>query len=233
MARGVLFRAATLSGLPPGTRVAFRWLPRPESAVLDLAIQTAGLVSVPVTDPASAVERGARAWAGDAPPDSLPVVAEAREMTLRDRPAGGVLVDGGTVLDQKDLLAAAERLQKSIAPGGGEREIVVAARAPESRADRELLAWATVHGAAVLLAPGPESLVGSAVWARPTLFHGSSAELAAFRRAVEQEKRPFWDRRAGRLPFGRLRTVLWSGEEEPSEEDLRFWKGRGVRVGQP
>ena len=51
----------------------------------------------------------------------------------------------------------------------------------------------------------------------------------ALRRAVEQEKRPFWDRKRDRLPFGRLRTVLWSGEEPPPE-DRRFWEERGVRL---
>jgi len=126
---------------------------------------------------------------------------------------------------QEELIAAAERLQEAI--GGAEREIVVVGRAPERWADRAFFSWATVAGAAVLLAPDPSSLVGTAVWARPTVFHGSSAEVAALRRAVEQEKPRFWERRAGRLPFGRLRVVLC---EEPAEEERRFWEGRGVRV---
>ncbi|MFP5287115.1 MAG: hypothetical protein ACLGI9_15345, partial [Thermoanaerobaculia bacterium] len=71
----------------------------------------------------------------------------------------------------------------------------------------------------------PASLIGSAVWARPTVFHGTAAELKALRLAVEQEKPPFWDRRAGRLPFGRLRVVLC---EEPVEEG--FWVEHGVRL---
>jgi hypothetical protein len=218
MARGVALWAAALSDLPPGTRAAFAWSPLPESAALDLAIQAAGLVADLSGDPSST-------WIEES---TLPSWEKAGEVTLPDRPAGGVVVDSGTVLSQEDLLAAAERIQQAI--GAGAREIVVVGRAPERRPDRELLAWATVYGAAVLLAPSPESLVGSAVWARPTLFHGTAAEVATFRRAVEQEKPPFWVRKAGRLPFGRLRTVLWSGEEEPGEEDLRFWQERGVRL---
>jgi hypothetical protein len=96
--------------------------------------------------------------------------------------------------------------------------------------DRILLSWSTVYGSALLLAPSPESLVGSAVWARPTVFCGTASELAAFRRAVEQEKPPFWDRKKSRLPFGRLRTVLWIGEV-PSGEERGFWEERGVRTG--
>lgn len=124
---------------------------------------------------------------------------------------------------QEELIAAANRLQEAI--GGEGREIVVVGRAPERWPDRAFLSWATVAGAAVLLAPDPASLIGSAIWARPTVFHGTAAELRALRLAVEQEKPPFWDRKAGRLPFGRLRVVLC---EEPVEEG--FWVERGVRL---
>ena len=198
---------------------------------LDLAIQAAGLVSVPVTDPARARERGARAWAapaGTAGPEglehvSLPSWEPARDADFPDRPAGGVMVEREVA--QEELIAAAERWQQAVAGEG--REIVVIGRAPERWPDRAFFSWATVHGAAVLLAPDPSSLVGSAVWARPTVFYGTAAELKALRHAVEQEKPPFWDRKAGRLPFGRLRVVLC---EEPVEEEQAFWEGRGVRV---
>ena len=133
-----------------------------------------------------------------------------------------MLVD--RVFTQEELIAEAERLQDAI--GGEGREIVVAGRVPERWPDRALFSWATLAGAAVLLAPEPSSLVGSAAWARPTVFHGTSAELKALRHSVEQEKPPFWDRKAGRLPFGRLRVVIC---EEPFEED--FWRERRVRPG--
>jgi hypothetical protein len=121
---------------------------------------------------------------------------------------------------QEELIAAVDRLQI----GGEGREIVVIGRAPERWADRVFFSWATVNGAAILLAPDPSSLIGSAIWARPTVFHGTVAELKALRRAVEEEKPPFWDRREGRLPFGRLRVVLC---DEPFEEE--FWRERRVR----
>ena len=196
---------------------------------LDLAIQAAGLVSVPVTDPAQARERGARAWAGPSGKSgpeglehvSLPAWESAREAAWPDRPAGGVMVE--REVTQEELTSAAERLQQAI--GGEGREIVVIGRAPERWPDRVFFSWATVAGAAVLLAPDPSSLVGSAIWARPTVFHGTATELKALRHAVEQEKPHFWDRRADRLPFGRLRVVLC---EELVERD--FWEARGVRV---
>ncbi|HWN43719.1 MAG TPA: hypothetical protein VNW71_15950 [Thermoanaerobaculia bacterium] len=183
-----------------------------------------------MTDPGQARERGARAWAGlagSAGPEflehiSLPSWEAARDLAFPDRPAGGVMVE--REVTQEELIAAVDRLEI----GGEGREIVVVGRAPERWADRVFFSWATVHGAAILLAPDPSSLVGSAVWARPTVFHGTAAELKALRRAVEQEKPPFWDRRADRLPFGRLRVVLC---EELAEEERRFWEGRGVRVG--
>jgi hypothetical protein len=184
-----------------------------------------------VTDPAQARERGARAWAGPSGKSgpeglehvSLPAWESARDADFPDRAAGGVMVE--REVPQEELIAAADRLQQAI--GGEGREIVVIGRAPERWADRAFFSWALVQGAAVLLAPDPASLIGSAVWARPTVFHGTTAELKALRQAVEQEKPPFWDRRAGRLPFGRLRVVLC---EEPSPEERRFWEGRGVRV---
>ena len=222
--------AAPLAHLPPGTPTAFLWNPRPPAVALDLAIQAAGLVSVPVTDLAKL--KGARAWAGPggtAGPEglehvSLPSWDSARAADLPDRPAGGVLVEGREV-GQEELVAAAERMQESI--GGEGREIVVAGRSPERWPDRVLFAWATLSGAALLLAPDPASLVASAIWARPTVFQGTPAELKALRLAVEQEKAPFWDRREDRLPFGRLRVVLC---EELAEEERRFWEGRGVRT---
>jgi hypothetical protein len=188
---------------------------------LDLAIQAAGLVSVPVSDPAAAA---GRAWVDEKDINDSKDGKDDKD--LPDRPAGGV-VAGLEELSQEELIAAADRIQEAVGQGRG-REIVVLGRSPERWPDRALLSWATVQGAAVLLAPDPASLIASAVWARPTLFYGNTAELAAFRRAVEEEQPPFWARKQGRLPFGRLWTVLC--EREISLEDRRFWEGRGVRA---
>lgn len=201
---------------------------------LDLAIQSAGLVSVPVADPAEALKRGARAWAGSGNPDGIEPIAlpdwlpdreTPREPAFPDRPAGGVLVES-VEISQDELAAAADRIQRAIGEGGegSQREIVVLGHAPGRWPGRAVLAWATVYGAATLLSD-PGGLVGSAVWARPTVFHGTASELAAFRRAVEEERPPFWDRKKDRLPFGRLRAVLCD-----EEVDRGFWEGRGVSV---
>lgn len=201
---------------------------------LDLAVQSAGLVSVPVADPSEALKRGARAWAGSGSPDGIERIAlpdwlpdreTPREPAFPDRLAGGVLVEG-VEISQGELAAAAERIQRAVGEGR-QREIVVLGHAPERWPGRAVLAWATVYGAATLLSD-PGGLVGSAVWARPTVFHGTASELSAFRRAVEEEKPPFWDRRKDRLPFGRLRTVLC--HECNDEVDRGFWEGRGVSV---
>jgi hypothetical protein len=175
--------------------------------VLDLAIQAAGLISAPGSQGAPDLPP----WNGDG------------EGQIPDRRAGGVMVEDREV-EQEHLIAAAGTFQEALAPGDGEREIVVM-----GRLDRTLLSWSTLYGSALLLAPSPDNLVGSAVWARPTLFCGNAAELAAFRHAVEQEKPPFWARKKDRLPFGRLRTVIWT-EGGPSDEERGFWEGRGVRV---
>jgi hypothetical protein len=196
---------------------------------LDLAIQAAGLVSIPVTDTKQAALRGATIWA-DVGGGSSPLGGEWLE-TGGGQEGGAVVIEDERVrtLSPEDLTAAADRIQDAIAPGEG-REIAVLGGSPELWPNRALLTWATVHGAALVLAPTPDSLVSSAVWARPTLFLGTAAELTALRRAVEREQRPFWDRRRGRLPFGRLRTVLWSGEEELSQEQVGFWIARGCSL---
>lgn len=150
----------------------------------------------------------------------LPDWDDPREPAL---PSGdGRTLVGEVEVSQEELAGAAGSIQDRIAEGTG-REIVVLGHAPESWPDRAVLAWATLQGAATLLAD-PASLVGSAVWARPTVFHGTAAEVEAFRRAVEEEKPPFWDRGKGRLPFGRLRTVLCA-----EEVDRGFWEETGVR----
>ncbi len=86
-----------------------------------------------------------------------------------------------------------------------------------------MLSWATVTGAAVALEPEPGLRIATVAWVRPTVFHGSAAEISALRAWVEKGKRRG-------LPFGRLRTVLVAGEELGREE-AAFWSGRGVKLG--
>ena len=145
---------------------------------------------------------------------------------------GGVVVQGASgeaVLLQGDLVAAAERFGEGIpALPAGRRHVVVVAGFAGDPVERALLSWATVTGAAVLLEPEPLHLVPAAIWARPTLFAGSAADLVRLRAAVEADEAGFkiFGRRR-RLPFGRLCAVLVTEGEMPPEEQA-FWEDRGV-----
>jgi hypothetical protein len=194
-----------LSGLPPGSRASFLYKSLPESVILDLAIQAAGLVSAP------AAARGADPW----------IEIEGGE--VRISPPGPPSPGGEPVAwTAAELAAAGERLGEEIGPGEG-REIAVLGGPLESPVERTMLAWATLAGAAVVLEPDPALRAATAAWARPTVFHGSPDEIAALRAWAEKE-------RGRRLPFRRLRTVLVSGDGTLAAADAAFWRGRGVRV---
>jgi hypothetical protein len=214
IARRVLERAEGLTGRPPGSRLSFIYVPRPEDVVLDLAIQTAGLVSAPV---------------GSSPPDPL----SHRPPPNRERgnlAGGAVVVRNGEVVEvtAAELVEMAERVQGEIQASGG-REIVVLSGPLEDPVERAMLAWATVAGAAVVLEPNPAYRVATAAWVRPTVFHGTREEIAGLRQWVEKERRGFW-RHDPRLPFRRLRTVLVTGRHEILPEEMNFWGDRGVLV---
>ena len=127
-----------------------------------------------------------------------------------------------------DWVGVAERVRAEIgAPPKRSREIVVLSGPLDRPEERAMLSWATVAGAAVVLEPNPDFRVATAAWVRPTVFHGTVAEIAALRGWVEKEGKG-WLRRRVRLPFRRLRRVLVVGEMEMEEK--RFWEGRGVGV---
>ncbi|HSK80884.1 MAG TPA: hypothetical protein VLQ45_30810 [Thermoanaerobaculia bacterium] len=207
----VSFWAERLGEIPPGTRVAFADLPRPATVVLDLAVQAAGLVAVPARSEGDL--EGCRIWVDvETDPDSgAPAGLERLRLPASgagaglapSRTAGGVVVhrEGRAVeLSQRDLISLADRVQAQIPPPPKPvRDILVAGRSLADFEDRAVLAWATVTGAAVLLPPSPESRVATASWARVTVFHGTEAEAAALRAAVETG--------SGRR-FSRLRAVL-------------------------
>jgi hypothetical protein len=203
-----------LSPLPAGSRAAFRYDASPESVILDLALQAAGLVSVPNG------EREDSYW------------IERRGLEIETSPpgssretgndAGAVVRMGGEAVTwtTAEIVTAAERLQGEIGEAG-EREIAVLGGPLEDPLERTIMAWATLSGAAVVLEPAPALRAATAAWVRPTVFHGTPAEIADLRVRVGK-------RRKGRLPFRRLRTVLVSGEI--SEEEAGFWRERGVGV---
>ncbi len=197
--------AEKLSSLTAGTRVPFLYDGQMEAVIRDLAIQAAGLVSVP--------SRTLTPYPPLPTPPSLP----HRE---RGDVAGAVVQ--GVEMSAAELVGMGERIQEEIGPSE-KREIVVLGGPLEEETERAMLSWATVTGAAVVLEPNPASRVATAAWVRPTVFHGSPAEIAGLRAWVEKEKRK-------RLPFRRLRTILVIGTEGLAREDEAFWGGRGARV---
>jgi hypothetical protein len=195
---------------PAGSRAAFLYKADPESVILDLAIQAAGLVSAPASE-----RRDEPVWI-----EPLPSGLTSRHPLERE--AGGVVTSTGE-WTAAELVAAGERLREVI-QAQGKREIVVLGGPLQDPVERTMLAWAILAGAAVVLEPNPALRPATAAWVRPTVFHGSPGDIAVLRTHVAKVRK--W-----RLPFRRLRTVLATGEM--AAEDQAFWGGRGVRVAAP
>lgn len=127
------------------------------------------------------------------------------------------------------LLAAGRALQAALLPARS-RDVAVLA-APLAGPARLLLAWAVLTGAALVLEPDPAVLAATAAWARPTVFLGDAAAVAALRARVPSP--PFLARLLSRrrppLPFGRLRALVVAGPPLPAEE-ATFWTARGVAL---
>jgi len=175
-------------------------------------------------------------------PAGLPVGAPASELSFEAVLADLALQAAGEAvtvrgpgdqpisLTAADLAQAAEALSRELPQKPG-REILVLGGALDDPATRALLSWATVAGAALLLEHDAGSVVGSAVWARPTLLAGAAEEIAGLRRAAERQEQG-WLRRLReqkQRPFGRLHTVFSTDVSLPPEE-ADFWRGRGVGV---
>jgi len=249
VAREVMARAEGLSEIAAGSRYAFAYTARPEDIVLDLAVQAAGLVSQPMSSPpppspprpsspapslpATPGEEGEKQEEAVFFPSPGVVGREGagEGSGVRARAGGAAVVrDGEPVeLSAAELIAMAEQLQKQIG-STSRRDIVVLSGPLEIPEERAMLAWATLAGAAVVLEPNPALRVATAAWVRPTVFHGTAAELAALRGWAEKERK-VWLRRGPRLPFRRLRSVLVTGPEALRAEEEAFWRERGVRIG--
>lgn len=201
-----------LSALPAGTRTGFSYAPRPEFVILDLAIQAAGLLSAP------GERREGDAWVEIA--DGKLNVSSG---SASSESAGGAMVTvAGEPVEwtAAELVAAGEQLQRDIGASGS-REIVVLGGALGDPVERTMLSWATLTGAAVVLEPDPALRAATAAWVRPTVFHGTPAEIADLRARVKRKRG---------LPFRRLRTVLVAGWQVLAPEDEAFWRQRGVQV---
>jgi hypothetical protein len=209
-ARRVEAEAAAFAGLPAGAHVPFLYHPAPASLLTDLAIQAAGRVPLPLVE--------------GAPP---PAVEEHGGEVM-------VWMSGGEWVEwsREDLLAAAAAVGRAVAPAGpplGGREILVSCRSLAEPAERAVLAWALLEGAALLLEPDPASFTTTVAWARPTFFHGTAAEITTLWRLAESAPQPLARLllRPPGLPFGRLRVVLAVGDEPPPA-DRMLWNRRGV-----
>ncbi len=248
VAREVLARAEGLAGIAAGSRYAFAYAARPEDVIFDLAVQAAGLVAAPTASPPPPSPPVPLSLTGEGGPFTADVAeqdASSRQYAfigVPPRPSGrggqGVRGAGGAVvvrngqpveLSAPELIATAERIQDQLGPTRG-RDIIVLGGSLEIPDERAMLSWATLAGAAVVLEPNPALRVATAAWVRPTVFHGTVAELAALRSWVEKEKKG-WLRRRPRLPFRRLRAVLITGSEMLPSEGEAFWRERGVGVG--
>jgi hypothetical protein len=186
---------------------------------------------------------------GSAAPETL---GAGRTPARRDAPGGsaapasfGASVEAGVAvtdgagrwrrLSQAELMAAAERVEIAIGAPPGQRrlprrrEVLVAGWPLHEWPARLLAAWATASGAALVLEADAARRPGTVLWARPTVFYGSAAELALLRGQVEPARKP---RRFGRsrppLPLGRLRTLFQAAPPEPAE--AAFWQERGARL---
>lgn len=127
------------------------------------------------------------------------------------------------------LLEAAAALAGRLGPAA-DRDIVVSGHRLANSTEQTLLAWATLTGAALLFEPDPAFYVPAAAWARPTVFQGTAAEIAALRREA-QSFRPAVPFRRPRLPFGRLRALL--PLDPLTDDDQSFWTSRGTKIIRP
>jgi hypothetical protein len=246
-----------LAGLPVGCRAAFAAWPGPQPLALDLALQTAGLISIPLSadlsGPAFAAAldaRGAEVWIepGGSEPRELPAALSRWALSAWSEegpsglggsrspispsprlPAGSVVLEDGRELTAADLVAAARALDALLSP------------ATSARRGREILV-----SFRPLADPAERPLLAWATWTGAALLLESDratgpasavwARPTLFRgdahdlavlRRAASGRRLRWPGRP-RLPFGRLRTILMDGDL--SREDRDFWEGRGVRL---
>jgi hypothetical protein len=175
-------------------------------------------------------------WAAALPPDHLALSsaplprAVALELAIQVARGRGHAADAA----DRDLLAAAQSVQSALPPAR-RRDIAVLPPPVAGGSARLLLAWATLAGAVLVLEPDPAALAATAAWARPTLFFGDAAAIAALRARVPPEPRLVRAMRSLRTrgrpapPFGRLRALVVSGPPLPADE-AAFWSARGVAL---
>ena len=236
--------AEDLGGLPPGTRVGFRFGPEPRSLTRDLAIQAAGAVAVPI--PASGdldlpVDRwfpGRTAQKEERPEAEGEVRVGSRSSgslsrNRLDDPSPGVSVEeGGTwsFWGERELGIAAEvvgdLLIRDEAASGPDRELAYLSGCLRAPWERAYLAWCLETGAALVLA-GDRELTGPGfLWSRPTMASLDAERLLE----VEAALRSGVPLRRLRRRFRRLHTLLLWGPVDPAGLDRELWDRLGVRL---
>ncbi len=235
--------AGELGGLAAGARAGFAGDVFPQAIALDLAVQAAGLTPAPLAAvpwpggeavAAALRELECAAWLEAEMEGAVRVTSMGLVRERAASPAGLLARDAEGVwrtVGVAQAVDAARRVEEAIGGVGprrrGGREIVVLGRSLGDAPGRLVAAWAVVAGAAMVLEADAERRLAAALWARPTVFCGSRAEILALggRLGVTAGSRP---PARGRLPLGRLRAVLQ--EEEPEPEEVETWGRRGVRL---
>lgn|GEM_PF-6253515 len=243
------------TGLSHPPRLGYLWEPRIEHVLLDLAIQTAGAVSVPLPETEGEipsydhkVELPAALDLDQPAPRLESISEESRRVYTGD--GGGVCVRDSRGrsrdlrADELAATAAGLGLTSRFAPSSVGRAIWVSGRPLWDPAERLVLTATLVSGAAVVLA-SPETHVPTAAWARPTVFSGDAAEVTALVQTARSYRSPLSRRWARWVhsrvlyrdvppppPFDRLRTVLVRTEEarELSKEISTYLLDRGVEL---
>lgn len=248
-----------LAGLPPGSRAAFAGDVFPQAIVLDLAVQAAGLVPVPLDAvpwpggeavAATLHELGCAVWvAADGEGDGGEVrvhraaapEAGAGGEGVRGGPAGVLLRGaGGAWVEVRVpvVMAAARKVGEALgatAVAPVERDIAVLGRSLGEGAGRLLAAWALTAGAAVVLEADPVQRLETVLWARPTVFAGSRVEVQALdgRLAAAEARRSsvrWWRARGRRARLSLGRLRAVLQEEAPDPDEVERWARRGVRL---
>ena len=214
--------ALRLARLPAGTRVGFRWRPRPGPLTYDRALLRAGLTSGPVENGVPEVDL----WLGDDAPGVESVSLAEREADP-DREAGGALIHGvgpTSVWGPEDRVRAASTVRAALGVPPGERPLAFLSGCPSEPSERAFLEWAVEDDAALVLA-GDRDLAGpSFLWSRPTVACLDADRLAG----VEAALRAVGGPRRLRRRFRRLGAILLPVGDTPVDEEL--WRDLDVRL---
>jgi len=232
--------AAALAHLPAGTRVGLDGRPGADAVTLDLAVQAADLVSMPLCgeNPRErAREAGCAAWleAGSSPVEEMALEGLERisappvrprlepwpqglEITLPEG-RGGVVAEGREI-GQDTLLAQAQALAERI-PSLGERHVAFGFWGLDHPGGRAFAAWSLVTGAALLLEPQADAVPPGLLWTRPSVVHARAEELEAVAAALADRSRRRWSR---------LRAFILDGPDEPSAEARHALERAGAEI---